>query len=72
MKAKADKERQTQLSKEFAKITSKGLTPVSIYDVDGKVVALTTHCLLYTSRGQLRGILHHRPKQHPEQNGQLL
>ena len=42
MKAKADKERQTQLSKEFAKITSKGLTPVSIYDVDGKVVALTT------------------------------
>lgn len=42
MKAKADKERQTQLSKEFTKITSKGLTPVSIYDVDGKVVALTT------------------------------
>ena len=42
MKAKADKERQTQLSKEFAKITSKGLTPVSIYDVDCKVVALTT------------------------------
>ena len=42
MKTKADKERQTQLSKEFAKITSKGLTPVSIYDVDGKVVALTT------------------------------
>ncbi|MDU4790442.1 MAG: SEC10/PgrA surface exclusion domain-containing protein [Streptococcus sp.] len=42
MKAKADKERQTQLDKEFANITSKGLTPVSIYDVDGKVVALTT------------------------------
>lgn len=42
MKTKADKERQTQLSKEFAKIASKGLTPVSIYDVDGKVVALTT------------------------------
>ncbi|WP_295494368.1 SEC10/PgrA surface exclusion domain-containing protein [uncultured Streptococcus sp.] len=42
MKAKADKERQTQLSKEFSKITSKGLIPVSIYDVDGKVVALTT------------------------------
>ena len=42
MKAKADKERQTQLAKEFANITSKGLTPVSIYDVDGKVVALTT------------------------------
>lgn len=42
MKAKADKERQTQLAKEFANITSKGLTPVPIYDVDGKVVAFTT------------------------------
>lgn len=42
MKDKADKDRQTQLTKEFAKITSKGITPVSIYNVDGKVVALTT------------------------------
>ncbi|WP_232086934.1 LPXTG cell wall anchor domain-containing protein [Streptococcus thermophilus] len=42
MKAKEDKERQTQLAKEFAKIISKGLTPVPIYNVDGKVVALTT------------------------------
>ena len=42
MKAKADKERQTQLAKEFANITSKGLTPVPIYDVDGQVVAFTT------------------------------
>ena len=42
MKAKADKERQTQLAKEFANITSKGLTPVPVYDVDGKVVAFTT------------------------------
>lgn len=41
MKAKADKERQTQLAKEFANITSKDLTPVPIYDVDGKVVAFT-------------------------------
>ena len=39
MKAKADKERQTQLAKEFANITSKGLTPVPVYDVDGKVIA---------------------------------
>ena len=42
MKAKADKERQTQLAKEFANITSKGLTPVPVYDVDGKVIAFTT------------------------------
>ena len=42
MKAKADKERQTQLDKEFANITSKGLTPVPVYDVDGKVIAFTT------------------------------
>ena len=42
MKAKADKELQTQLAKEFANITSKGLTPVPVYDVDGKVVAFTT------------------------------
>ena len=42
MKAKADKERQTQLAKEFANITSKGLTPVPVYDVDGKVIAYTT------------------------------
>ena len=42
MKAKADKELQTQLAKEFANITSKGLTPVPVYDVDGKVIAFTT------------------------------
>ena len=42
MKAKADKERQTELAKEFADITSKGLTPVPVYDADGKVVAFTT------------------------------
>ena len=42
MKANADKERQTQLAKEFANITSKGLTPVPVYDVDGKVIAFTT------------------------------
>jgi len=42
MKAKADKELQTQLAKEFANIISKGLTPVPVYDVDGKVVAFTT------------------------------
>ena len=39
MKAKADKERQTQLAKEFANITSKGLTPVPVYDVDGQTKA---------------------------------
>ena len=42
MKAKADKELQTQLAKEYANIISKGLTPVPVYDVDGKVVAFTT------------------------------
>ena len=42
MKAKADKELQTQLAKEYANITSKGLTPVPVYDVDGKVIAFTT------------------------------
>ena len=42
MKAKADKERQTELAKEFADVTSKGLTPVPVYDADGKVVAFTT------------------------------
>lgn len=42
MKAKADKELQTQLAKEHANIISKGLTPVPVYDVDGKVVAFTT------------------------------
>lgn len=42
MKAKADKERQTELAKEFAGITYKGLTPVPVYDADGKVVAFTT------------------------------
>lgn len=42
MKAKADKERQTELAKEFADTTSKGLTPVPVYDADGKVVAFTT------------------------------
>ncbi len=36
MKAKADKELQTQLAKEYANIISKGLTPVPAYDVDGK------------------------------------
>ena len=35
MKAKADKELQTQLAKEYANIISKGLTPVPVYDVDG-------------------------------------
>ncbi len=30
------------MAKEFANITSKGLTPVPVYDVDGKVVAFTT------------------------------
>ena len=42
MKAKADKELQTQLAKEYANIISKGLTPVPVYDVDGKVFAFTT------------------------------
>ena len=37
----SDKELQTQLAKEFANITSKGLTPVPVYDVDGKVIAFT-------------------------------
>ena len=31
-----------RLAEEFANIASKGLTPVPVYDVDGKVVAFTT------------------------------
>ena len=43
MKAKADKKSfKHNWLKSMLNITSKGLTPVPVYDVDGKVIAFTT------------------------------